>query len=450
MKTKITGCVVVAGTLLFGCVGKSQQADMKVPAEATVNGKYSNLLRTIKVPDDEILYGKFSDFRYYVGTEYAGYKDLVPGYWVYVAPNWYIWKDSKTPHEQVSTIDGPEARHIVGRINGYVVIASGSSEIVAVSLPAMRQTVVRPEETDGTDFYPTIHALSGPDSEGRIAYIEDHFFVQNEKDRKHLLKTIKLDGTADTKIFSRPGDAMWAENGEIGDYLALAPTGGKVAFISDVEGKQMPRALLSIGQIEIWDVGTKTPLVVNTKALDEAMSWFPDGERLAYVRLVPRNELPNPALGLDIFGKYAGELWDQVPAVYILHTRSGESTFLHVGWTPVVSLDGKTVLVGGWGDTYVNFTWMRVDMHNRQSKSVQWPGDAGGAIAAPSENIVLYWGSPTTGAPIKYITDNSRLYGAKLMLTLKATLIGSAEFQTVVPEIKVRSLVSFGQVLKKK
>jgi hypothetical protein len=64
--------------------------------------------------------------------------------------------------------------------------------------------------------------MSGPDTEERIAYIEDHFFVANEKNRRDLLKTIRLDGTNDTELFSRPGDAMWATSGgrgEIGDDL---------------------------------------------------------------------------------------------------------------------------------------------------------------------------------------------------------------------------------------
>ena len=62
---------------------------------------------------------------------------------------------------------------------------------------------------------PNIHSLSGPDSEWRVAYIEDHFFVADEKNRRHLLKVIQLDGTEDTDLFSRPGDTMWG-HGEIG------------------------------------------------------------------------------------------------------------------------------------------------------------------------------------------------------------------------------------------
>jgi hypothetical protein len=58
---------------------------------ASVGGKYRKLLREIKVPQDFATYRYFSDYGHYEGTEWAGYTNLPPGYWVYVYPNWYIW-----------------------------------------------------------------------------------------------------------------------------------------------------------------------------------------------------------------------------------------------------------------------------------------------------------------------------------------------------------------------
>jgi hypothetical protein len=66
---------------------------------ATVGGTYSHLLRTINVPEDEQRYGKFHHYGYYAEPNYAGYSDLPAGYWVYVAPHWYIWKE----HQQASS-----------------------------------------------------------------------------------------------------------------------------------------------------------------------------------------------------------------------------------------------------------------------------------------------------------------------------------------------------------
>lgn len=65
------------------------------PAKARVNGKYTKLLRRIKVEGDKASYGEFSDYGHYTGTSYAGHSNLPPGYWVYVAPHWYIWGEMK-------------------------------------------------------------------------------------------------------------------------------------------------------------------------------------------------------------------------------------------------------------------------------------------------------------------------------------------------------------------
>lgn len=63
--------------------------------KAAVGGKYSKLLRKIEVPDDVTNYGKFCDYGHYTGTSWAGYDNLPAGYWVYVAPHWYIWGQCK-------------------------------------------------------------------------------------------------------------------------------------------------------------------------------------------------------------------------------------------------------------------------------------------------------------------------------------------------------------------
>jgi hypothetical protein len=66
-----------------------------IPARANVNGKYGRLLRKITVPQDWETYGDFTDFGHYQATDWAGYKNIPAGYWVYVYPHWYIWGDLK-------------------------------------------------------------------------------------------------------------------------------------------------------------------------------------------------------------------------------------------------------------------------------------------------------------------------------------------------------------------
>src|SRR5438874_12864986 len=153
------------------------------------------------------------------------------------------------------TVPGPESNDLRPRVHGYLLMAPDSRQITALELPNGKETIIKPSRPSDPNDDPTIHMLSGPDSEGRIAYIEDHFFVARDKDRRHLLKTIKLDGTGDAELFTRSGDAMWATtgagHGEIGKHLALAPRGGRVVFMTGLVRAQMPGALLSEGFVEI-------------------------------------------------------------------------------------------------------------------------------------------------------------------------------------------------------
>jgi len=66
-------------------------------AEASVHGKYHVLLRRISCPEDFPAYGRFRDYGPYAGTEWHGHKNLPAGHWVYVYPDWYIWRDCSDP-----------------------------------------------------------------------------------------------------------------------------------------------------------------------------------------------------------------------------------------------------------------------------------------------------------------------------------------------------------------
>lgn len=60
---------------------------------AAPRSRYNTLLKQIAVPDDQKSYGDFCDFGYWSGSSYAGHNDLPAGYWVYLSPNWYIYKE---------------------------------------------------------------------------------------------------------------------------------------------------------------------------------------------------------------------------------------------------------------------------------------------------------------------------------------------------------------------
>jgi hypothetical protein len=62
-------------------------------------GKYSKLLGSISVPEDVADHGPCKEFGRWGGGYYAGHRNTPEGYWVYVAPNWYIWAYQKEEAE---------------------------------------------------------------------------------------------------------------------------------------------------------------------------------------------------------------------------------------------------------------------------------------------------------------------------------------------------------------
>jgi hypothetical protein len=157
---------------------------------------------------------------------------------------------------------------------------------------------------------------------------------------------------------------------------------------------------------------------------------------------VNREELPHDASGLKEFGNYFGKVWDEIPAIYIYDVNAQESTLLCVGWQPVVSNDGETVLAGGWGGD--KFSWIRVNVATGQSSPLHLPGAVGPIIGTASGGLILYMGLPTTDTPIRFTDNNSPLRGPKEMLTVKVCNDVGDRFQTIVPFIDPRSGASFG------
>jgi hypothetical protein len=61
--------------------------------KARVNNKYAMLLRQFKVPGDAAQHKDFAEMGQRDLPSYSGHSELPKGYWVYVYPYWYIWRD---------------------------------------------------------------------------------------------------------------------------------------------------------------------------------------------------------------------------------------------------------------------------------------------------------------------------------------------------------------------
>lgn len=343
----------------------------------------------------------------------------------------------------VPTVSGPESNELLPRVHGWIVLDRPVGGIVAHSLADGRETVVRaPGKNIGT-----IHSLSGPDHDGRVAFVENHMVEE-----RHMLKVIKVDGTGERTVVERKGDALWSHNGdEIGDCLALAPAGGLVAFVADLQvlafgapgAKGANRAAIGRGHLSIWNIETSKELPLTASALDEALCWFPDGKRLAYVDMLDNDEaFALVRKQVDANEQYAHEWadWPRVPVVCVLDIETGEQRPLQAGEQPVVAPDGRHLLIRDFAQR-----WRLLDLETDTSRAVDATGRIfPGAIAFAAPSLVVYWSWPTEGAEQGWTENNSPLVGPKPMRALKLVDLGTGAFQTVVPGVDPRRHVSFG------
>ena len=65
--------------------------EKKLRAANGWNGSYRNLLLVLHVPEDEASYSAFSEYGYREATQYRTFGAVPAGWWVYVAPYWFVW-----------------------------------------------------------------------------------------------------------------------------------------------------------------------------------------------------------------------------------------------------------------------------------------------------------------------------------------------------------------------
>jgi hypothetical protein len=295
---------------------------------------------------------------------------------------------------------GQETDKLLRDTTGFLLLHKGGSGIEAIQFPTLKKTIVRPDPSPPkAENFTTLHSWSGPDSGGRIAFIEDHFFVKDKRDRRHDLKAIGLDGTQETTLFSRPGDAMWAASaagkGQIGRSLALSPVGGRVAFHTDLAPVQLPNCHVYCGSIEFWNLESKQNSKINANAMNASLAWLPDGKRLVYVKLAdPKITEIVASSRNDVFLKKF-QNWEKIPSVFIRDVDTGKEAFLHVGMGAIVSPNGRQALV------FDNEgAWIRVDVATGESSHVAWhdhANKAAGIISYLTNDILLV--STTTWKP---------------------------------------------------
>ena len=347
----------------------------------------------------------------------------------------------------VPTVPGPESSALLASLQGQLVWEEPRGGIRTLQLPAGTPAVVRAAAARDTASFPVVLALGGPDELGRIAYLEEDFSTgpAASPDPAPRLKTIRLDGTADTVV------ARWAAgpqaNGAraVGVHLALSRRGGHVLLLRDLEPRQWPGSLLYEGRLELWNVDDGSHRALGLPALEAPLVWLPDGERFLACVGAARSELPTDAPGLAHQGDQE-RTWDRLPALYCCEVATGRRVLLGIGTEAAVAPDGSVAWIGGYLGQQ-RLPWVRVDLVTGAQQPVAVPGLAGRIVAAASAEVVLYQGWPTAGTEVRWTAAGSRPGGVPL-LSIKAAHLGSQAFATILPYLDPRSRLSFGPLAR--
>jgi len=102
-------------TLFLSLLFPLTAAAYKAPEAASVDGKYSELIQVLNCPADGAQYGNFKDYGHWNGGPWCGQQGKA-GYWVWVAPNWYVWKTKG----QAEKTEVPPMASVNGKYSGLI------------------------------------------------------------------------------------------------------------------------------------------------------------------------------------------------------------------------------------------------------------------------------------------------------------------------------------------
>jgi hypothetical protein len=303
-----------------------------------------------------------------------------------------------------------ETPALLQHLHGTLIVDKPPGGIAAIDLPSLR---VRDLRSAG-DQKGGIVSLSGPDADGQVA------FVTSGRGLSHTYVVNLLYSTGvEEKLFIGAGDPLW--DGAISP-LALAPHGLKIAFVSQPpEDQNKHFQQLVTGPLQYWDSRTKNVHNLSVIALGLCPSWFPDGHRLAYAT--------------PVVGPHVEEA--PLPRVHIIDTDSEVDSILTKGSLPLVSSDGRTVLVERRRGRFV-----LVDVASRSERVFSRLPGLTRTVALVASRYLIYIGPPTPGMPTGETSHNSPFVGPKPIQAIKLIDLDTREFVTLVPWFDPRGKVA--------
>ncbi|MEO7714621.1 MAG: hypothetical protein ABIY70_00340 [Capsulimonas sp.] len=313
------------------------------------------------------------------------------------------------------TTPGPETPALSAGLNGIVLTDNSGNEIDATTFPSgvSHVAVARPQGI--------IHAISGPDNAGLIAYLTNNV-------SQITLHVTSLGGSQDAVICGAGSGLSGSSN--YGGSLALSPKGGQAALIALSGEVQMPEALFNTGELEIWDVARKKKQPLSPHAIDDGLAWLPDGKHLIFVDMAP-----NPtARDYQDYG-LKSKAWTNLPTAYMLDTTTGKKTKIGAGLAPVVSTNGRFVILYD-GEQRPR----QINLKTLAAQPLTLPG-LSGEILTQDGALIVYGGVRTTGVSPKLAYSHGGVFP---LGTIKTAQINTGKFQTLLPYVDTLSPMSFG------
>ena len=278
---------------------------------------------------------------------------------------------------------------------------------------------------------PAIWAISGPALTGEVALLE-------ERRSAWTISVVSAKAAGRRSVWAFDRTARVGSG--IGKSLAFSRDGRRVGFLDRCKEYNSGPAveLGELCRLQILDVLSRSVVRSVEGVLDAGMSWDTSGRHLFYcIELLHHGERHKFMAGEDRVSRSFGTP-DATPVVVSMDVESGAAQEIAIGWAPIISESGRALLVNGRNSEFAVVT-----LATHAVRPVNWPGNAGSAVAFDDE-WVMFVGYPTAKNLIRWSTHNSPLVGRKQLLALKVSNPVTGAFETISNYVDPRAVVSYG------